>query len=94
MKSVLHAIPTYCMIVFLLLLSIGREIERMMNSFRWSSNKGGTRGINWLSWENMTMKKDFGGLGFRNLDSFNLSILGKQGRNLISDPEAIVSRVL
>lgn len=39
-------------------------------------------------------KKEFGGLGFRNLDAFNLSILGKQGWKNNSNPEAMISRLL
>ena len=40
------------------------------------------------------MSKKRGGLGFRDLHGFNLSLLGKQCWNLISKPEALVSRVL
>ena len=39
------------------------------------------------------MERDFGGMRFRNLQAFNLSILGKQGWKFISNQDAIVSKV-
>jgi len=39
-----------------------KEIERMMNPINWSSKKNGTRSINWLEWEKITIQKDYGAL--------------------------------
>lgn len=41
----------------------------------------------------MTIWKEFGGLGFRSLDAFNLSMLGKQGWILISNLDAMISKI-
>lgn len=40
------------------------------------------------------MNKEFGGIGFRHLYGFNLAMLGKQGWNLTTNPDAIVTKVL
>lgn len=40
------------------------------------------------------MKKEHGGMGFHNLQGFNLAMLRKQCWNLISNPNAVVSRIL
>lgn len=93
-KSVAQAIPSYCMSVFLLPTSLGEEIERMLNSFYWGSKKKGSRGINWLRWSKLTRSKNHGGLNFRNLEAFNLAMIGKQGWKLLSDPNSLLSRVL
>lgn len=37
--------------------------------------------------------KEGGGLGFRNFEAFNLALLGKQGWNLIQDPDTIISKI-
>jgi hypothetical protein len=78
-KSVAQAIPSYCMSVFLLPMSIGDEIEKMLNSFWWGIKEDGSKGIRWMSWDKLTMRKEWGGMGFRNIYGFNLAMLGKQG---------------
>lgn len=87
------AIPTYCMSIYLMPHSFTKELERMMNSFWWGSGGANGRGIKWLSWEKMTTQKEDDGLGFRDLYGFNLSLLGKQGWNFLSNPEALVTHV-
>ncbi|RHN55891.1 putative RNA-directed DNA polymerase [Medicago truncatula] len=93
-KSVAQAIPSYCMGAFLIPTSLCDEIEKMMNSFYWGSKKNGRRGINWLRWDKLTRHKSQGGLGFRNLEAFNLSMLGKQSWKLLSDSSSLFSRIL
>ncbi|KAK2365796.1 hypothetical protein QL285_079253 [Trifolium repens] len=77
-KSVIQAIPSYIMSIYLIPQAIIDEIERMMNAFWWG---GGSqkKGIRWLSWERLACPKSQGGMGFRNLKAFNLSMLAKQG---------------
>jgi hypothetical protein len=79
---------------FLLPTTLGEEIERMMNSFYWGTKKNGGRGINWLRWDKMTVSKDNGGLNFRDLEGFNLAMLGKQGWKLITNSSSLLTRVL
>lgn len=93
-KSVAQAIPSYCMGVILIPSSLCEEIERMMNSFYWGSKKNGTRSINWMRWEKLTIHKSMGGLGFRNMEAFNLFMLGKQGWKLLKDPSSLLTCIL
>lgn len=65
----------------------------MLNSFWWSSSSGDNKGIKWLSWDAMSFAKCKGGLGFRNLHGFNLSLLGKHCWKFMHQPQALVSRV-
>jgi len=81
-KSVAQSIPTYCMSTFLLPTTLGEEIQRMINSFWWGSNRSQGKGINWLSWDKLTMRKEYGGMGFRHFFGFNLAMLRKQGWKL------------
>ncbi|GAU20068.1 hypothetical protein TSUD_381600 [Trifolium subterraneum] len=93
-KAVAQAIPSYCMSSFLILTTLGEEIERMMNSFYWNMKKNGGRGINWLRWDKMTVSKDNGGLNFHILEGFNLAMLGKQGWKLITNSSSLLTRIL
>lgn len=78
-KSVLQAIPSYVMSIFQLPSTLITAIERMINSFWWGHGRSTARGINWLSWEKLSMHKSHGGMGFKDLSAFNLAMLGKQG---------------
>ncbi|PNY15022.1 ribonuclease H [Trifolium pratense] len=76
-KSVAQAIHAYCMSVFLLPTSIADEIEKMLNSFWWGIKEERRHGIRWISWEKLTMRKEWGGMGFQHIHGFNLAMLGK-----------------
>lgn len=65
----------------------------MMNSFWWGSSENRRKGIKWLSWSKLSMLKYLGGLGFRDLHSFNLSLHGKHCWNFIYNPGSLAARV-
>ncbi|KAG6626752.1 hypothetical protein CIPAW_15G073500 [Carya illinoinensis] len=91
-KSVLQAIPAYAMSVFKMPCMLLKEIEAMLSRFWWDHNKPG-KGIHWRSWEKLGQVKDKGGLGFRNLVSFNKALLAKQVWRLMQEPTSLVSQV-
>lgn len=92
-RNVAQSIPSYCMSCFLLPKTLCQELERKFNNYWWSSGAGGRRSINWLSWNNVSMSKRKGGLGFRNLYGFNIALMGKHCWRFMQDPNALVSRV-
>jgi hypothetical protein len=64
----------------------------MMNSFWWGGG-GDNKGIKWLAWDRMTHSKSHGGLGFRDLHSFNLAMIAKQGWNIMTKPHSLVAKL-
>ena len=92
-KIVAQALPTFLMSVFYLPLDLCAELERMLNSFWWGNGRTGD-GIKWMSWERLCVPKCQGGMGFRRLHEFNLSLLGKQAWRILSELDSLASRVI
>lgn len=92
-KSVLQSIPTYAMSCFLLPKTFCSELESIIARYWWQKGKG-RKGIHWCSWDKMFRLKEDGGMGFRDLGKFNISLLAKQGWRFISHPDSLLARVM
>lgn len=79
------------MSIFLLPNKICKDMERIMSRYWWKSSSKNDKGIHWMSWNRLCIKKSKGGMGFRDMHDFNLSLLGKQGWRLITKPNSLVS---
>ncbi|KAL0430336.1 UNVERIFIED_CONTAM: putative mitochondrial protein [Sesamum radiatum] len=91
-KAVAQAIPTYAMGCFRLPVSLIKEIQSMISNFWW--HNGEARNIHWISWHRLYTPKARGGLGFRDLQAFNLAMLSKQIWRIITNPSSLLSSVL
>lgn len=90
-KAMLQSIPTYIMSCFLLPGYLINSIEAAIRSSWW--NHGPDKKLAWLSWDKMYQPKRSGGLGFRNLRYFNLSLLAKQCWRLLVEPDSLLGRI-
>jgi hypothetical protein len=93
LKAVLQAIPTYIMCVFLLPVSLCKELQGMMQRFWWG-HMAKESNVHWMSWERMGRSKMMGGLGFRDLLMFNKALLAKQGWRILQNPDSLIATVL
>ena len=92
-KSVAQAIPTYSMACFKLPRGLCLHINGMLRKFWWGSKKG-ERKTAWVSWEVMTQPKFMGGMGFRDIERFNLALLARQAWRLLQEPDSLSARIL
>jgi hypothetical protein len=65
----------------------------MLNAFWWGHSGAHNKGIHWLSWDKLSMHKNDGGMGFKNLSVFNLAMLGKQGWRIWTSPVTLIAKL-
>lgn len=73
-QFVLQSIPLYYMGCFSLPKTFIHDFNMLLAKFWWSANSV-KRKIHWRSWDKLCLSKLDGGLGFRDLHSFNLAML-------------------
>ena len=73
-KSIAQAVPVYVMMVFKIPKEICKGITTAISQYWWGDDDERRR-IHWQEWWKLCMPKGKGGMGFRDLHSFNLAML-------------------
>ena len=81
LKTVAQALPNYIMSVFLLPRGLCHGMESMFSKIWWRNTMKEEKGIHWLSWDWLCRPKKVGGIGFKLLRDFVLSLLSNIGGN-------------
>jgi len=92
-KAVAQVVPIFSMFCFRLSRGLCQHIDGLLRGFWWGSKEGKRRTC-WVAWEDMTKPKNMGGLGFRDIELFNLALLARQAWRILQEPQALSSRVL
>lgn len=92
-KYVSQSILNYAMSCFKLPSTFCHEMESIISNFWWGSSKS-ERGIHWKNWALLCLPKSDGGLGFRNFEAFNESLMAKKLWRLHTHPHTLHARVL
>ena len=66
-NTVLIAVPTYFLSLFLLLSQIEKEIDALRRKFLWNVNFNDGKGFCLVNWKRVCKCKEFGSLGIINL---------------------------
>ncbi|CAL2239591.1 unnamed protein product [Prunus armeniaca] len=89
-KAVAMAMPNYAMSYFQLPINLCKEIEREIIRYWWKGHKE-HKGIHWVGWQRLSMLKEAGGMGFRDLRCFNLAMLAKIGWQIIKHLDSLLA---
>ena len=92
-KSVAQAIPTFFMSSFRLPRGLCQHIDGLLRKFWWGCKDRKWKTC-WVAWDDMTQPKCHGGLGFQDMELFNLALLAKQARRILQDGSSLSARVL
>lgn len=92
-KAVVQALPTYFISVFWLPQALCKSLNSLMSRFWWGHKSNQGR-VHWMSWERLGAPKNRGGMGFRDLEVFNLALLAKQGWQLLTNPNSLVAHIM
>ncbi|KAL9683999.1 hypothetical protein QQ045_021430 [Rhodiola kirilowii] len=92
-KAVVQAMPTYAMSCFKIPDTLIKRIVSMISNYWWNNSKEG-RGIYWCSYGKLCKDKMEGGVGFKELSSFNDALLAKQIWMMMEKPDSMMNRLL
>ena len=92
-KAVTQAMPSYTMSCFQLPQGLCEDLKSMMRNFWWDKKHQETK-MACVGWKQMCSPKTEGGMGFRNLQAFNLAMLAKQAWRILTNPTSLIARVL
>ncbi|GAU22739.1 hypothetical protein TSUD_138630 [Trifolium subterraneum] len=93
LKSVLTSLPVYALSFFKAPSSTISSIESLLIKFFWGGGED-SRKTSWINWKTICLRKEYGGLGVRQLKEFNLALLGKWCWRMLVDREGLWFRVL
>ncbi|RZB71032.1 LINE-1 retrotransposable element ORF2 protein [Glycine soja] len=87
-NSVLSSLPLYFFSFFKAPKVVIKELTQIQRDFLWGSHEE-ERKICWVSWEDICKPKKEGGLGVKNLEVLNISLLAKWKWRCIHDHNAL-----
>ncbi|KAL3037714.1 hypothetical protein AAZX31_01G085700 [Glycine max] len=92
-QSVLNSIPIYFLSFFRIPKKVEDKLVSLLHRFLWGGGPDKNK-IAWIKWEIVCRPKEKGGLGMKDINTFNLALLGKWWWNLFQHEGQLWARVL
>ncbi|GKV32081.1 hypothetical protein SLEP1_g40712 [Rubroshorea leprosula] len=93
LNSVLSSLPVHLMSAYKIPKGTLYSLDKIRRNFLWGG-LGEEKKIKWVSWERVCRKKEFGGLGVKDLRKFNLALMGKWWGRLVKGEEGLWWKVI
>lgn len=93
LNAVALALPVYAMGCFKLPRTTIENLTSVVAEICWNSVEH-KRKIHWMRWDKLSIPKNLGGLGFKDIESVNQALLAKHAWKMIQEPESLLARVL
>lgn len=87
------SLPLYYISFFKEPKKVIEEMVRIQRNFLWGGSED-SRKMAWVRWSKLCLPKEWGGLGIRNMEVFNLALLGKWRWKLKVDKECLWGNLL
>ncbi|XP_026417197.1 uncharacterized protein LOC113312677 [Papaver somniferum] len=71
-----------------------KEINAIQRDFFWNKDKDKSKGLFYIAWDVVNKPKELGGLGFKNMEYFNLAMTSKIAWRLIEEPNSLWSSTM
>ena len=84
--------PTYSMGIFKILKTLCDPMNSILTKYWWEKTKD-ERKIHWINWKKLCTSKKNGGMGFHDIQAFNLALLAKQAWRLTHNTLSLFYRV-
>ncbi|KAK2395676.1 hypothetical protein QL285_057389 [Trifolium repens] len=84
LKSVLTSLPVYAISFFKAPACTISSIDSLLIKF-WGGGSEDSRKVSWINWKTVCLRKEYGGLGVRQLREFSTALLGKWCLRLLVD---------
>jgi hypothetical protein len=88
-RSVASSIPSYAMSSFLLPSTVSSSLDKAFKNFWWGFPMGKSRNLSLKSWSSICSPRLEGGLGFKRMHEFNLSLVANLGWKLLNTSDCL-----
>jgi hypothetical protein len=94
LKSVLTSLSVYALSFFKAPAGTISSIDSLLINFFLGGGSEDSRKTSWINWKSVCLRKEYGGLGVRQLEEFNTALLGKWCWRMLVDRGGLWYRVL
>lgn len=87
-KTTAQAIPTYSMSLFRIPKIVCDSINSALSKYWWGQTWS-EKMVHWINWRRQCKAKTKEGIGFKDINAFNLAMIAKQAQRLIMEMQSL-----